>query len=130
MAFFKTADSLENYTQYFYSQSTGRLLATIYPEGDGVFYAYDHIGNLITVLPAYAAGTDNYAADYDSASVDYTYDATNRLKEIVTQSTRYTFVYDDFGNTTGISAGNNQLASYEYNVYNVKLSVLTYKNGL
>ena len=126
----KTADSLENYTQYFYSQNTGRLLATIYPEGDGVFYAYDHIGNLITVLPAYAVGTDNYASDYDSASVDYTYDATNRLKEIVTQSTRYTFVYDDFGNTTGISAGSNQLASYEYNAYNGKLSVLTYGNGL
>ena len=55
---------------------------------------------------------------------------TNRLDTIITDSTVYAFTYDGFGNTTGISAGNNQLASYEYNAYNGKLSVLNYGNGL
>ena len=56
--------------------------------------------------------------------------AANRLSKISTNSTAYRFTYDGFGNTTGISAGDNQLASYEYNHWNGKLKQLNYGNGL
>ena len=67
---------------------------------------------------------------HDHASVQYGYDpATKRLSTITTDSTVYQFVYDGFGNTTNISAGSYQLASYEYNAGNGKLNTLTYGNG-
>ena len=124
-------DNLKRSTKYYYDSQTGRLLSVIYPDGKGVSYQYDDIGNLELVLPATVntAGT-GYSNVTDSASVDYAYDVTNRLSSIATESTIYTFVYDDFGNTTNISAGDHTLASYEYNDYNGKLSVLTYGNGL
>ncbi len=122
-------DSLNQKTQYFYHQQNGRLLATLYPKGNGVTYLYDEIGNLINVMPAEASAS-SYTTVTGSAQVQYTYDATNRLSMIGTDSTVYTFTYDGFGSTTAISAGNNQLASYEYNAYNGKLKQLNYGNGL
>ena len=44
-------DSLGNTTEYFVDASNGRLLAVLYPEGDGVCYTYDGMGNLTLVLP-------------------------------------------------------------------------------
>lgn len=128
-------DSLGYQTKYFYNENNGRLLATIYPNGDGVSYAYDAVGNLIQVLPAnISTSSTGYTSDTSSAQVDYTYDAAMRLSAIKTNpssasSTTYTFAYDVFGNTAGISVGSRELASYEYNANNGKLSVLTYGNG-
>ena len=144
-------DALGNTTRYFHDEKTGRLLAVTYPEGNGVCYAYDAIGNLTEVLPAELLVTeiehveeDPYAGDWtwieyiynydenpNSTSVSYEYDPnTNRLSGIATESTEYTFVYDVFGNTTDISAGNHDLAEYVYNDYNGKLDTLIYGNGL
>lgn len=140
-------DSLWNITRYFYDETNGRLLATAYPEGNGVCYQYDAIGNLTGVLPATLVETVteyedpdgisirdysySYAPNSNSASVSYEYDpVTKRLSSITTGSTEYTFVYDAFGNTTGISAGDHSLAGYEYNNNNGKLNTLTYGNGL
>ena len=144
-------DALGNTTRYFHDETTGRLLAVTYPEGNGVCYAYDAIGNLTEVLPAELLVTeiehveeDPYAGDWtwteyiynydentNSASVSYEYDPnTNRLSGITTESTDYTFVYDVFGNTTDISAGDHSLAEYVYNDYNGKLDTLIYGNGL
>ena len=122
-----------------------------YPEGNGVCYSYDAIGNLIEVLPAVLLTTEieheeyneyegsytwteylyDYDADVNSNFVNYEYDsATQRLSNITTYSTEYKFVYDAFGNTTNISAGDHSLAEYEYNGNNGKLNTLTYGNGL
>ena len=129
-------DTLWNVTRYFYDENTGRLLATIYPEGNGVTYEYDEVGNLTMVLPAKINLTsDGYIKNTSSASVSYDYnEATNRLDSITTKpssttSTTYTFEYDGFGNTTEINAGSKNLAKYSYNSYNGKLDMLTYGNG-
>jgi YD repeat-containing protein len=123
-------DALGNVTNYFYDSNNGRLLATTYPEGNGVSYTYDGMGNLIMVTPAQVSASGGYSAVSNSSSVIYRYNsATNRLDDIFTDSTTYSFTYDSFGNTTEISAGNHELANYEYNANNGKLSVLTYGNG-
>ena len=129
-------DTLWNVTRYFYDENTGRLLATIYPEGNGVTYEYDEVGNLTMVLPAEINSTsDGYIENTSSASVTYDYNTTtNRLDSITTKptsttSTTYTFEYDGFGNTLGIDVGSRNLADYSYNSYNGKLNILTYGNG-
>ena len=122
-------DSLGKTTEYFYDESNGRLNAVLYPEGNGVYYEYDEMGNLQLVLPA-TVSSNSYASVENSASVDYAFDDANRLSSITTDSTVYTFTYDSFGNSTSISAGDYTLASYTYNPNNGKLSTLTYGNGL
>ena len=68
-------DSLGYKTKYFYNANNGRLLATVYPNGDGVSYAYDAVGNLTQVLPAnISTSSTGYTSDTSSAQVDYTYD--------------------------------------------------------
>ena len=44
-------------------------------------------------------------------------------------TTAYTFSYDIFGKSTGISAGDNTLVTYTYNEYNGKLEKIAYGNG-
>ena len=133
-------DSIGNVTRYFYDTNNGRLLATIYPNGDGVSYVYDAVGNLKDVLPAViSSGSPGYAKNENSAKVNYTYDVAMRLSTITTNptsstSTTYTFKYDVFGNTQSIGIkisddDTRYLASYTYNQNNGKLSVLTYGNG-
>ena len=128
----KQVDNLKKVTKYFYDENTGRLEAVIYPEGNGVWYDYDAIGNLELVLPATVdtTTTDGYTAITTGAKVDYAYDEAMRLGQITTGSTTYQFTYDEFGNTESISAGSHTLASYEYGTSNGKLSTLTYGNGL
>ena len=41
----------------------------------------------------------------------------------------YEMVYDSFGNSTGVTAGNNTLATYEYYPNNGKLKKINYGNG-
>ena len=84
---------------------------------------------MINACPAEANST-SYTETTDSANVSYAYDTFSRLSTITTESTTYTFTYDAFGNSSQIKAGNNTLASYEYNAKNGKLSYLHYGNGL
>lgn len=81
-------NQLGEITRYFYDQTNGRLLAVAYPNGDGVAYTYDAIGNLTMVRPA-TLNADNAGctANDASASVEYTYDAHNQLASITTEST-------------------------------------------
>ena len=130
----KEIDNLGKVTEYYYNTNNGRLTAVIYPDLTAIVYSYDKMGNVTEVAPAAVddMGT-GYAFQVDSEdpNVNYSYNsATKRLERIETQSTAYTFTYDVFGNSTSIKAGNNTLASYEYNSNNGKLSVLTYGNGL
>ena len=67
-------DSLWNITRYFYDETNGRLLATAYPEGNGVCYQYDAIGNLTGVLPATLVETVTEYEDTDGIPIrDYSY---------------------------------------------------------
>ena len=115
--------------RYFYDSSTGQLKASIGPDGNGLTYSYDAVGRLINACPAETTST-SYTETTDSANVSYAYDTFSRLSTITTESTTYTFTYDAFGNSSQIKAGNNTLASYEYNAKNGKLSYLHYGNGL
>ena len=137
-------DEAGGVTRYFYDETNGYLLAVAYPDGNGVTYRYDAIGNLIEVLPAKLVNTgteDTPVYDHEltelETNVDYAYDSvTNRLTSISTTSTQYTFVYDVFGNTTSITTkelthnNTNTLVSYTYNANNGKLDTMTYGNGL
>ena len=145
-------DPLGNITRYFYDETNGRLMAVTYPEENGVCYEYDAIGNLTQVLPATLETTEILHEEYDeyygytwtwteylydyngndsSASVTYKYDEnTNRLNQIITESSTYSFIYDTFGNTDKISVGSYELVDYDYNANNGKLNTLSYGNGL
>jgi len=114
-------------TQYFYNSTNGRLLATISPKGEGLYYEYDDIGNVTMVYPATVSG-DSYNYTQNGA-VEYEYSEHNRLEKITTASSEYNFTYDIFGNSTEIKLGSDVLASYTYNANNGKLDTLTYGNG-
>lgn len=123
-------DSLGQVTQYFYDSATGRLNAVIYPDQQGVAYTYNGMGSLIQVLPAsISTETGAYTASANGASASYTYDQALRLSTIGSSSTTYSFTYDNFGNTTSITAGDSALISYTYGDQNGKLELLTYGNG-
>ena len=122
-------DSRGYVTKYFYNTSNGNLLAEIdVSTGSGYVYTYDEIGRLEKVTPA-SGNTSSYSGVANAEEVEYTYDSAHRLSSITTDSTVYTFTYDGFGNSTSVSAGNNTLATYEYNQNNGKLNKINYGNG-
>ena len=137
-------DSLGNTTYYFYDENNGRINAVTYPNGYGVYYEYDGMGNLQAVYPASLESGPMYDYYTGETEVHYAYDSvTKRLDTITTASTQYKFHYDEFGNSTEIEAGGRTLASYEYKKVlvddgnitdyvpvNGKLDTLTYGNGL
>ena len=105
-----------------------QLKATISPESYGVAYSYDILGNLESIQPAQISGT-GYTVN-TAGEVEYEYDTANRLSKILTDTTVYSFTYDNYGNTSQIKAGSNLLASYTYNSSNGKLNTLSYGNGV
>ena len=122
-------DAQGGVNRYFYDEDYGYLMAAIGADGYGMSYSYDVLGRMTSAYPAYASGS-SYAEQEESACVSYDYDELSRLSTIITASTEYTFVYDDFGNKTSVSAGSKELASYVYNDYNGKLREMAYSNGL
>ena len=58
----------------------------------------------------------------------WVHNTLNQLSGITTATTEYSFIYDNFGNTTLISAGDHLLASYSYNSDNGKLASMRYGN--
>ena len=122
-------DSLGHVTKYFYDSTNGNLLAEVdVSTGSGYVYTYDEIGRLEKVTPASGNAT-SYSGVTNVEEVEYTYDEALRLSKINTATTEYTFTYDNFGNSTSVSAGNNTLATYEYNSNNGKLKKINYGNG-
>ena len=97
---------------------------------NGISYTYDELGRVVEVLPAsYSQVLNDYTEITNAENVSYTYDAEGYLSSIVTDSTTYTLTYDAFGNSSGVAAGDNTLAQYEYNANNGKLKKITYGNG-
>ena len=122
-------DSLGRTTRYFYDANSGRLKFVVNPdESSGVAYTYDGSGNLVLVEPVIYTNSSP-AANTNAESVQYIY-TQDRLTQIKTESTTYNLVYDTFGNTTSVKAGNNTLISSTYNSRNGKLATTTYGNGL
>ena len=116
-------------THYYYDASNGRLLMVVNPKSKtGVYYEYDAIGNIISVMPA--TYTYSYVPVTEEEKVEYTYNELNQLDKITTNSTVYSFSYDSFGAMSDISIGNNEIASYEYQASNGKISKINYANGV
>ena len=116
---------------YYYDQNDGRLLAEVnYDSGVGTAYSYDSLDRLVKVCPAYYLSSTEYITDVglpiDDNIVYYEYNSENMLEYIVTDSTEYRFVYDSFGNSDEIYAGDNLLASYEYYPKNGNLKAVYY----
>ena len=118
-------------TRYFYDENTGRLMASLLPDGNGVCYTYDAVGNLTHTRTAVYSTLeeDDYQVGTGGNSIHYTYDAAYRISTIQSGLTTYSFTYDAFGNTDEIKAGDRTLAEYVYNANNGKLSELHYGNG-
>ena len=123
-------DELGYTTKYFYDSTNGELLAQINLDtGNGYVYNYTDWGVLEGVMPATGTAS-TYNEVTNAEKVDYEYDLnTNRLTQISTDSTVYSFSYDAFGNSSGVTAGNNTLATYEYYPNNGKIKKINYGNG-
>ena len=74
-----------------------------------------------------------YYANTLAEDVTYEYNADHSLNTITTDSTVYSFSYDEFGNTTAIMIGEGDdavaLATYQYAANNGNLLSMTYGNG-
>ena len=117
-------------TYYTYDQNTGRLLYEYASDYTGVYYTYDFMGRVSGVYPlGFVPSVSSFYQDTISESVEFDYDIYNELETIETKTTTYSFDYDDFGNTTKISAGNKVLAEYLYAPNNGKLAFTVYSNG-
>ncbi len=118
--------------RYFYDGEDGKLLATVNVGArTGSVNEYDEYDRLVNVYPAsYSVTNQTYSKLTNAESVTYSYDGAHRLSSIETESTVYGFEYDGFDNRTSISAGDNEIVSYEYNDYNGKLKKVIYANGL
>ena len=115
-------------TRYFLDETLGHLLMVINTNNyTGTCYTYDLLGNIETVTPAKYTGS--FVPDNNAEKVIYTYNAEKLLDTITTRSTQYRFEYDPFGNTDSIAVGNNQIASYDYNQHNGKMTAIHYANG-
>ena len=124
-------DENGNTTRFVYNSNTGQLNYQINPDGaSGLYYAYDSIGRLQKVTPLECdTSTNSYSSIENAEFAEYTYNALMQLSDIDTATTNYSFVYDTYGNTTEIYAGNYLLASYTYGPNNGKLASMTYGNG-
>ncbi len=127
-ALLSSTDSLGGETRYFYNNKNGDLIAVIEPDGTGLYYTYDDIGNLTMVQPATYSSSNAQKVE-NSTQIEYEYDEAYRLSEINANGTIYTFTYDKFGNQSSISVGNTSLVTTETNAYNGKVSKKIYADG-
>lgn len=125
-----TTDTSGNTTVYGYD-SQGRRIYESNSEYEGLYKNYDALGRVTSVTPiVHATATDTFHPQSSAENVQYTYDPqTNRLTQVSTATTTYTFTYDNFGNRASIQAGGNTLAQYLYGSNNGKPKYLTYGIG-
>ena len=121
-------DSLGRTTRYFYDSNKGYLLATLAPDGNGIVYEYDVLGRMTYAAPA-KASSNSYTESSNAEGVSYYYNSTGRLYSINNLYNYYDMSYDEFGNMTRVGVSDLNLATYEYNDNNGKVSIMTYGNG-
>ena len=125
----KQTNGVDRSSLYFYDGTHGYVLATVDEyTGTGTSYSYDDMGNLASVLPV-SYSQDGYTEITNAHSVSYLYDSNNRLSSVITESTRYNFAYDAFGNSTSVMVANTPIATYESYENNGKLKKVNYTNG-
>ena len=128
-------DARGNTTRYTYSTNYSAMLGsptdTVNANGVNTVTVYD--ANLRRLSMTYINGV---------ASVAYGYDSRGNLSALTRggwlpgqsgaenkKNQTYGFTYDAFGNTTSVSVGGRQLASYEYGAKNGPLARQNYGNG-
>ena len=116
-------------TEYYYDYR-GRLQSVCDANGNGLTYSYNQFGQLSSVeFAEYDPGEEEMVSPMNAAEVTNTYNNEGRLATITTDTATYTFVYDEFGNTTRILLAGRPLASYEYKEKNGVLLSMDYGNG-
>ena len=129
-------DTSGNMIAYTYN-TKGQLTHERYADNNGLYYEYDVLGRMTNVYPLmYYMSIDLLYYPFVVTTAEkavYTYNPDHSLDTITTTSTVYSFVYDDFGNTTAIMVGEGDtavaLATYTYAPNNGKLMSMTYGNG-
>ncbi len=125
------SNGVDSGTRYLYDSNNGLLMASVdMYTNKGICYTYRY-GRLASVIPAtYSTSTGTYTSVSNAERVRYSYTSFDRLYKATTASTEYVFTYDSFGNQESVTAGDNTLATYEYNDYNGKINKIIYGNGL
>ena len=99
-------------------------------QNEGLYYMYNSFGEVSYVYPLFYDPNFNLYYPSSTASVSYTYDDQHRVSKIETQTTEYTFTYDqEFGNQESILIDGVVWATYEYADYNGKPIGIHYSNG-
>ena len=99
-------------------------------QNEGLYYMYNNFGEVSYVYPLYYDPNFNLYYGSSTASVSYTYDDQHRVSKIKTQTTEYTFTYDqEFGNQESILIDGVVWATYEYADRNGKPIGIHYSNG-
>ena len=121
-----TTDALGKVTTYSYNADTNILEWVQYPEDTPdtrTLYTYDNMYRLTLASKDVTGEDDIYLEAY------YTYE-NDRLTQLYSSSTGYSFAYNPFGQRTGINIGARNLATYTYtDDQNRYLSRLDYGNA-
>ncbi|MBQ2809515.1 MAG: hypothetical protein IJF11_01335 [Clostridia bacterium] len=123
-------DSLGNVTRYFYDNKNGNLIATTEPDGYGIYYRYDDLGNVVSIQKAMYNGGNAALSVSGNGLVTFEYDDANMLQSINANGTIYDFTYDIFGNGEEIFIGDDKIIEQTYNSNNGKLLSVRYGNNV
>lgn len=114
----KITDQSGNTVTYDTDENRGLTEKVSYPNGYGIEYDYNASHQTTKV-------TDSL----NRKTIDYTYNSDNQLTKISQGGLDYHLVYDNFGNVTEISVGNNVLTENTYAANNGNLIKAEYGNG-
>ena len=120
------------YTYDEYGRVLGIADETLASNGEynAIKYIYNSYGELIGAVPATYDKQDNVLTEVTSGKrVDYAYNDKHILSEIISPSTEYNMVYNDFNAIDQILIGNTAIATYEYVQNNGNLKKTTLANG-
>ena len=110
-------DALGNTTSYTYA-SGGHLLTKVTDAaGNSTEYVYNGISHSLARVSG------------PGAQVTYGYDSGGRITSIGHNGFNYSFIYDEFGNTASVKAGEHTLAENSYLAHDGQLSSSAYGNG-
>ncbi len=122
-----STDERGKITRYYYDTATGNVSFTVAPDGTAKVYTYDGFGNLIGVKTAVYNMVE--LTETNLAPVNYKYNTEGLLDSVTTDTTKYTFSYNVFGQMEDISVGSTTLVDYILNDNNGKVSEMRYGNG-
>ena len=138
-AYFTKPSEIMDYnarSTYYTYDEYGRVLGvadeTLASNGEynAIKYIYNSYGELIGAVPATYDKQDNVLTEVTGGKrVDYAYNDKHILSEIISPSTEYNMVYNDFNAIDQILIGNTAIATYEYVQNNGNLKKTTLANG-